>query len=158
MINIFYYRMNIYKRLPDDIQEKIDFKLHQSYMKDLMKDIKLANPFHFLNWKQFDNCEQYDLIKKYYPTDIIYCLHDDEDNLLNPESIFFEGKCMINENEDEYKSRVLINPTISDVFIEIDKYYKRSVYLYRRFLEIIDVDYETIFDDNVYKIDFFLGS
>lgn len=160
--------MEIYKKVPDDIQDKISLKLHKLLMEDLKKDIHKTNPFHNDNWKLLNEDERGELIEDYYPTIICYCLYD-EDNfnkernyILNPETILFEGRCIIREydenSNDTYESKVLTNPTFGDVFMEIDKYYEWLGDTDHIFLEDVSIDYKAIFNNDIYKVEFFLGS
>ena len=157
--------MEILNQLPDDVQDMIYFHLHKSYMNSIENEIKSKII------ERFDNMtinEQSQLIEDLYPVMFaVYSLYKEEDDdnyrYINPNTIFFNGKCMIYEidyNNNEgitYKSNIMNNPTYGEVFLEIDNlilYFADD--FHHIFLESIEIGEEI--EENVYKIEFFLGS
>ena len=113
--------MNILKRLNDDIQDIIYFKLHQSYMNDIKKEIW---------YKLSDELQDY-FIETEYPTEYAsYCVYDDDNGeKINPNKRAIDGKCRVVEPFDgdcywkirKYKGNILINPTYGELLLECDK-------------------------------------
>ena len=156
--------MNITNRLPDDLQYKIYYHLHKSYMINIKDELK-KNIIE--RWDKLSIYEQEDYIDENYPTKFaIYSLYDKNDKLRNPNEILFYDKCRIYEtdyyhNEGViYKGKVLKNATYGDVFLEVDKFIEHSVDYHHTFLE--DVAIEDVIEDNsiynIHKIEFYLGS
>jgi len=105
--------MNILKRLPDDIQEIIYLKIHQSNMKSIKNELEdeLNKRWKNRTWKYLYNL---------YPTEYAkYRLCP----FIRPDKVFFNGCCKfeINLYNTTYKSPILFNPTYGEILLEVDK-------------------------------------
>lgn len=111
--------MNIYKKLPDDIQEIISTMLHQSQMKSIQKELEDR-----LDQIWFNNDDD-DYIPCFYATEhAIYRLYDENSYLIRPEKVAFNGYCKFyinNYSSNKYPSSILVNPTYGEIFLEVDR-------------------------------------
>ena len=156
--------MNILKRLPDDIQEIIYYKLHQLNTKNI--EVELNNEID-KRWNKKSHDTQNDYIETFYKfKNVSYSLYDgDNDSFFRLDKVFYYGKCRIiydyNEGDDEYISPILTNPTYEDILLEADKIIDISGDYNNNFLEDVLLR-DKIFDEDskeyIQTIDIFLGS
>jgi hypothetical protein len=170
--------MNILKRLPDDLQDKIYYDLHKSYL-DKIKDELKCKIYEI--WEKMSIDTQLNYIDTYFPTKrarySIYDDDNDDDNdeanlsYMNPFIIYDFGYFHIVElyvdynNEDEgqiYISKLLINPTYGELKLEADKFIEVNGDTDHIFLEgitnlpVVITTFD--FDPNVKLLSFILGS
>jgi len=103
-----------------------------------------------------DDKELHEYIGDKYPTKYaIYCVCDNEENLIHPDNIFKQGFIFLYENTC-YCSKMLKNPTYGEILLLVDEMIEYTQDTEHNFLESIDIVRQT--NENTYQISVFLGS
>lgn len=172
--------MNYLSLMPDDVLEIIYKNIHNDFMKNIK--IEIDDELD-VRWNRLNDDEKNEYIDTHYETKYArFCIYDENEELIRPESIAFEGfyrfieRIIINYDDDDYDfiedsdieydeetdeyyilfiSKIMYNPSYVDILLEVDKYIKITGDYDHHFLE--DVYIEGVCDEiGVLKV--FLGS
>jgi hypothetical protein len=162
--------MNYLKRMPDDILEMIYRQIHNDFMKNIKEEIN--DEFDF-RWDHLSIDNKYNYIDiKYDEFNAIYCIHDENDELIRPDIIAFEGYYRLiqtsfdndddddDDDENTFISHLMYNPSYDDILLEVENFINFSGDYNHRFLE--DVYIQGFINDDTYGkvgiLNVFLGS
>ena len=128
--------MNILKRLPDDLQEKIYKIIHHDFMRKMKREL----------WNNLkEHQQEYYISTKYDSESASYCIYTENDKLQHPDEIAIYGKCVVFQGQDDmwntsdYVGDVLENPSYGDILLEADNAIKITEDNHHIFLEGFDI-------------------